>query len=60
MRRGSAIWRPPRTHPPSAPSGLWPMVRRKAVSSATRLCGASGTRYVSLRGLIGSRPVPPT
>eukprot|EP00966_Prymnesium_polylepis_P287174 6633272-Prymnesium_polylepis.1 len=37
---------------------------RKAVlelnSSATRLCGASGTRYMSLRGLIGSRPVPPT
>eukprot|EP00966_Prymnesium_polylepis_P137352 3173950-Prymnesium_polylepis.1 len=23
--------------------GLWPMVRRKAVSSATRLCGASST-----------------
>eukprot|EP00966_Prymnesium_polylepis_P073071 1697197-Prymnesium_polylepis.1 len=34
------------------------MVRRKAVSSATRLCGASSTGYVSLRGLIGSRPVP--
>jgi hypothetical protein len=40
--------------------GRWPMVRRKAVSSATRLCGASSTRYVSMRGLIGSRRVPPT
>eukprot|EP00966_Prymnesium_polylepis_P045431 1052055-Prymnesium_polylepis.1 len=29
----------------------WPMVRRKAVySSATRLCGASGTRYMTMRG----------
>eukprot|EP00966_Prymnesium_polylepis_P009836 226529-Prymnesium_polylepis.1 len=26
----------------------------------TRLCGASSTRYVSLRGLTGSRRVPPT
>eukprot|EP00966_Prymnesium_polylepis_P058647 1358260-Prymnesium_polylepis.1 len=30
------------------------MVRREAVSSATRLCGASGTGYESL----GSSPVP--
>eukprot|EP00966_Prymnesium_polylepis_P106136 2457696-Prymnesium_polylepis.1 len=38
---------------------VWCAVRR--YSSATRLCGASassGTGYVSLRGLIGSRPVP--
>eukprot|EP00966_Prymnesium_polylepis_P300334 6940339-Prymnesium_polylepis.1 len=35
---------------------LWCAVRR--YSSATRLCGAPGTGYVSLRGLIGSRPVP--
>eukprot|EP00966_Prymnesium_polylepis_P028303 654961-Prymnesium_polylepis.1 len=39
-------------------SGLWPMVRRKAVSSATRLYGASGTRYVTMRGLTGSPRVP--
>jgi len=37
-----------------------PMMRPGAVSSATRLCGAPGTRYVSMRGLIGSRRVPPT
>eukprot|EP00966_Prymnesium_polylepis_P235287 5441920-Prymnesium_polylepis.1 len=38
--------------------GLWCAIRR--YSSATRLGGASGTRYVSLRGPIGSRPMPPT
>eukprot|EP00966_Prymnesium_polylepis_P107648 2492311-Prymnesium_polylepis.1 len=31
---------------PMAYGGLWPMMPRKAVSSATRLCGASSTRYV--------------
>eukprot|EP00966_Prymnesium_polylepis_P104702 2425424-Prymnesium_polylepis.1 len=47
--------------------GLWPMVRRlggiyPALPPALRaLCGAvSGTRYVSMRGLKGSRRVPPT
>eukprot|EP00966_Prymnesium_polylepis_P314493 7267243-Prymnesium_polylepis.1 len=32
--------------------GLWCAARR--YSSATRLCGASGTRYMTMRGLIGS------
>eukprot|EP00966_Prymnesium_polylepis_P090606 2098107-Prymnesium_polylepis.1 len=36
--------------------GLWCAVRR--YSSATRLCGASGTRYMTTRGLICSRRVP--
>eukprot|EP00966_Prymnesium_polylepis_P307748 7111586-Prymnesium_polylepis.2 len=38
---------------------LWPIrcaVRRYSV--ATRSCGASGTRYVTMRGLIGRRRVP--
>eukprot|EP00966_Prymnesium_polylepis_P263950 6097804-Prymnesium_polylepis.1 len=33
---------------------VWHMVRRKAVSSATRLCGAFGTRYMTMRGLTQS------
>eukprot|EP00966_Prymnesium_polylepis_P085904 1988128-Prymnesium_polylepis.1 len=36
--------------------GLWCAVRRS--SSAMRLFGASGTRYMMMRGLIGSRRVP--
>jgi hypothetical protein len=36
--------------------GLWCAVRR--YSDAPRPCGASGTRYMTLRGLIGSRRVP--
>eukprot|EP00966_Prymnesium_polylepis_P176622 4089520-Prymnesium_polylepis.1 len=36
--------------------GLWCAVRR--YSDATRFCGAFGTRYVTMRGLIGSRRVP--
>eukprot|EP00966_Prymnesium_polylepis_P259384 5991304-Prymnesium_polylepis.1 len=38
----------------SRPCGRWPMVTPgggKALSSATRLCGASGTRYAWMRGL---------
>eukprot|EP00966_Prymnesium_polylepis_P030870 718192-Prymnesium_polylepis.1 len=35
---------------------LWCAVRR--YSSATWLCGASGTRYVTMRGLTGRRRVP--
>eukprot|EP00966_Prymnesium_polylepis_P284398 6570177-Prymnesium_polylepis.1 len=38
--------------------GVWCAIRR--CSSATRLCGAFGTGYVLLGGLIGSRPVPST
>eukprot|EP00966_Prymnesium_polylepis_P140000 3234337-Prymnesium_polylepis.1 len=33
--------------------GLWCAVRR--YSDATRSCGASGTRYVTMRGRTGSR-----
>eukprot|EP00966_Prymnesium_polylepis_P096055 2225603-Prymnesium_polylepis.1 len=44
--------------------GLWPMMRREAVTGATAVrapCGAvAGTKYVSMRGLIGSRRVPST
>eukprot|EP00966_Prymnesium_polylepis_P170814 3948453-Prymnesium_polylepis.1 len=40
--------------------GLWPMLRREAVSTLRALCGASSTRSASLRGLTGSRPVPST
>eukprot|EP00966_Prymnesium_polylepis_P010801 248925-Prymnesium_polylepis.1 len=36
--------------------GLWCAVRR--YSDATQSCGASGTRYVTMRGLIDSRRVP--
>eukprot|EP00966_Prymnesium_polylepis_P208855 4838640-Prymnesium_polylepis.1 len=41
--------------------GQWPMIRRVAVSGATRAprCRVAGTRYVSMRGLIGSHRVPP-
>eukprot|EP00966_Prymnesium_polylepis_P049165 1137719-Prymnesium_polylepis.1 len=37
--------------------GLWPMMRHKAgrYPGATRPCGASGTRYATLRGRTGSR-----
>eukprot|EP00966_Prymnesium_polylepis_P260797 6023764-Prymnesium_polylepis.1 len=42
--------------------GLWPMVRHKSVLEryAALRTGASGTGYVSLRRLIGSRLVPST
>ena len=41
----------------------WPMADGGARGRCLTLrapCGASGTRYVSMRGLIGSRRVPPT
>ena len=41
----------------------WPMaddVARGGIGSLRAPCGASGTRYASMRGLIGSRRVPST
>ena len=45
-----------RSRPSVMADGRW--WRPGAVSGDTRPCGASGTRYVSMRGLIGSRRVP--
>eukprot|EP00966_Prymnesium_polylepis_P008195 188638-Prymnesium_polylepis.1 len=45
------------------PVPSWPMaddVARGGIGSLRAPCGVSGTRYVSMRGLIGSRRVPST
>eukprot|EP00966_Prymnesium_polylepis_P096742 2241273-Prymnesium_polylepis.1 len=62
LRAGSTTWPNFGLGEPYRFTGLWPMVRRQAVIE--RYAGSavpwSGTRYVSMRVLIGSRRVPPT
>eukprot|EP00966_Prymnesium_polylepis_P108142 2503813-Prymnesium_polylepis.1 len=58
--RVAAPYGSPRRHIPNTcvamAYGLWCAVRR--YTDATRSCGASGTRYVTMKGLICSRRVP--